>query len=87
LEFGTKRCAKDHLEYGKDEQAFFVSFSTQEAFTLSKLYRMFDFPKQKIDDLVALFIHWKFIQMDFTTEGVLYKLTFNFVVLLLKIGL
>jgi predicted HTH transcriptional regulator len=62
------------LKYGKDEQVFLTVFSTDATFTLSKLYRMFDFPKQKIDDLVALFIHWKLIQMDFTTEGVLYKL-------------
>lgn len=63
------------LEYGKEEQVFLSKFSTQEAFTLSKLYHMFDFPKQKIDHLLALFIHWNLIQMEFTNEGVFYKLT------------
>lgn len=63
------------LQYGKDEQTFLSIFSSEEAFTLSKLYHLFDFPKQKIDHLLALFIHWKLIQMEFTTDGVIYKLT------------
>lgn len=63
------------LQYGKDEQTFLSIFSREEAFTLSKLYHLLDFPKQKIDLLLALFIHWKLIEMEFTTEGVFYKLT------------
>lgn len=70
-----RKGVKKPLEYGKDEQVFLSKFSTQEAFTLSKLYHMFDFPKQKIDHLLALFIHWNLIQMEFTNEGVFYKLT------------
>lgn len=62
------------LEYGKDEQAFLSKFLAQEAFTLNKLYKMFDFPKQKVDHLLALFIHWKLIEMEFTSEGVFYRL-------------
>lgn len=42
--------------------------------TLSKLYRLLDLPKSKTDDVLALLVHWKMVEMVMSEEGTLYSI-------------
>lgn len=62
------------LQFDEKETQFLSVFTGDKQFTLSKLYQSLPFPKQQIDYLLALFIYWKVIDMELSSEGFLYQL-------------
>jgi predicted HTH transcriptional regulator len=65
---------KRPLKFGIEEQLFLKLVQTKEEFTLSQLYKQLDFTKQKIDNLLAMFIHWQIITFEINTNGFVYKI-------------
>lgn len=57
--------------FGKDELDFLKQFSS-EKHTLSQLYRLNNIPKTQVDQLLALFVYWKIVQMEMSEEGTFY---------------
>lgn len=43
--------------------------------TLSKLYRLLGTQKSAIDETLALLIHWNMVKIEFTSEGMFYRLS------------
>lgn len=62
------------LKFGVEESKVLSVFQSNEAFTLSKLYRLVALPKQQVDYLVAILVHWKVLIMDLSEEGCFYRL-------------
>ncbi len=68
-----KRNASRPEKFG-DEETHLLGLIAQEAsVTLSKLYRMSQLPKNRVDHLLVLFICWKLIDMDVTETGTYYS--------------
>lgn len=59
--------------FGEQELKALKIVDEHQPATLSKLYRLIDAPKSKIDHTVALLVHWKVIGMDMSEERTVYK--------------
>lgn len=60
--------------FAADEMLFLNAMKLEHAMTLAKLYRKVNLPKQKIDQLLSLFIYWNIISMHMSEEGTFYQL-------------
>lgn len=69
-----KQGIKKPQTFGEDELNCLKLIDQHQPVTLSKLYKLLTFPKSKVDHVVALLVHWKIIEMQFSEEGILYKL-------------
>jgi hypothetical protein len=67
--FGTSRPEK----FGEDETRLLGLIAELEPVTLSRLYRLSNLPKNRVDHLLVLFICWKLIEMDITESGTFYS--------------
>jgi hypothetical protein len=60
-------------QFSEDEMKFLELFKSNEKFTLSRLYRLSDLKKSKVDHLLKLFITWEILDMEITPEGTFYS--------------
>lgn len=61
--------------FGADEMQFLKLLENEQQVTLSKLYQLQSkSPKQKIDHMLALLVHWHVVRMDMSEEGTFYTL-------------
>lgn len=58
---------------GEEETRLLGLISEYEPVTLSKLYRLSELPKQRIDRLLVLFICWSLVTMDMQETGAYYS--------------
>lgn len=58
--------------FGESELKTLKVITESQPVTLSKLYRLLDFPKSQTDYIVALLVHWKIISMQMTEESTTY---------------
>lgn len=65
---------KKPLVFGEHELKSLKLVEQEQPVTLSKLYRLLDLPKSKVDDSIALLVHWKVIEMKMSEEGTFYQL-------------
>ncbi|MDG0974677.1 MAG: ATP-binding protein [Crocinitomicaceae bacterium] len=68
-----KKGAKKPQQFSEDEMKFLGLFKSNEKFTLSRLYRLSDLKKSKVDHLLKLFITWEILNMEITPEGTFYS--------------
>lgn len=69
-----KQGIKKPQTFGEDELACLKIIDANQPVTLSKLYRLLSIPKAKTDHIVALLVHWKIIEMDYSEEGIFYSI-------------
>lgn len=69
-----KQGIKKPQTFGEDELACLKLVDAHQPVTLSKLYRLLPVPKAKTDHIVALLVHWKIIEMDYSEEGIFYSI-------------
>jgi len=60
--------------FGDEELNCIRLIGEERQITLSKLYRLLDLPKQKVDHLLALLVHWKIVAMHISEEGTFYSI-------------
>lgn len=58
---------------GEEETRLLGIISEYEPVTLSKLYRLSELPKQRVDRLLVLFICWSLVVMDMQETGSYYS--------------
>lgn len=58
--------------FGESELKTLKVITEFQPVTLSKLYRLLDFPKSQTDHIVALLVHWKIVSMQMTEESTTY---------------
>ncbi len=68
-----KRGVEKPQQFSEDEMKFLELFKSNEKFTLSRLYRLSDLKKSKVDHLLKLFITWEILDMEITPEGTFYS--------------
>ena len=68
-----KRGVEKPQQFSEDEMKFLELFKSNEKFTLSRLYRLSDLKKSKVDHLLELFITWEILDMEITPEGTFYS--------------
>jgi len=68
-----KRGVEKPQQFSEDEIKFLELFKSNEKFTLSRLYRLSDLKKSKVDHLLKLFITWEILDMEITPEGTFYS--------------
>lgn len=69
-----KKGVKKPQEFKEEELAFLALFREEERLTLSKLYRLSQLPKSRIDFLLQLFLLWGVIEMRMDVEQTTYGL-------------
>jgi predicted HTH transcriptional regulator len=67
-----KKGVEKPQQFSADEMKFLELFKWNEKFTLSRLYRLSDLKKSKVDHLLKLFITWEILDMEITPEGTFY---------------
>lgn len=68
-----KKGVEKPQQFSEDEMKFLELFKSNEKFTLSRLYRLSDVKKSKVDHLLKLFITWEILDMEITPEGTFYS--------------
>lgn len=68
-----KRAHSRPEKFGEEESALLHLISENEPVTLSRLYRLSDLPKNRVDHLLILFICWELVKMEMNEEGTLYS--------------
>lgn len=68
-----KKGVEKPQQFSEDEMNFLELFKTNEKFTLSRLYRLSNMKKSKVDHLLKLFITWEILEMEITPEGTFYS--------------
>jgi predicted HTH transcriptional regulator len=67
--YGTARPEK----FGEEESRLLGLIAELEPVTLSRLYRVSNLPKNRVDHLLVLFICWELVEMDITEGGTFYS--------------
>jgi hypothetical protein len=67
--YGVSRPEK----FGEEETRLLGLIAELEPVTLSRLYRVSNLPKNRVDHLLVLFICWELIRMDITENGTFYS--------------
>lgn len=70
--YKTKLNAKPE-KFAEDEQRFLFQIKEHQPVTLSKLYRISNLSKQKIEHLLALFVCWEIVEMNIDETGTYYS--------------
>ncbi len=60
-------------KFGEEETRLLALIAEHEALTLSRLYRLSDLKKARIDKLLVLFICWDLVEMEMDESGTSYK--------------
>ena len=60
--------------FGEEELRCIRIIESEARVTLSRLYKMLDIQKQKVDHLLALLVHWRIVDMQISEEGVFYSI-------------
>jgi predicted HTH transcriptional regulator len=60
--------------FGERELIVLKLIKESAPITLSKLYRISEFNKSSIDQIISLLVHWKMVKMNFMEDGVYYEI-------------
>lgn len=69
----SKRGVNQPQQFSEEEISFLKLFEASEKYTLSRLYRLSEMKKSKVDHLLKLFITWEILEMEITPEGTFYS--------------
>lgn len=61
-------------KFGEEETRLLGVIAENEPVTLSKIYRLSDLPKNRVDHLMVLFVCWKLVRMEISEQGTFYSI-------------
>ncbi len=61
-------------KFGEEETRLLGVIAENEPVTLSKIYRLSDLPKNRVDHLMVLFVCWKLVRMEISEQGTCYSI-------------